>query len=246
MLSVMPVERFYSNSDLLQGSSLSLEGTEFHHLVHVIRMQEGETVELVNGRGFLASAQISQITKKYALLTITNVFFEPAPSYEVILAQAIPRMNRLDFILEKGTELGMTQLWLFPGMKGERRQLTDAQIERMHAVMIAAMKQSGRLYCPQILLKSPLNQWPQPEYKGFFGDVDRSAPIFEHVFKKQKPSVGVVLYIGPESGFSVEEVTKLKEWNTAGVKLHQNILRTDTAALASLALVNHWILPQGT
>jgi 16S rRNA (uracil1498-N3)-methyltransferase len=202
-----------------------------------MRAQVGERVELINGRGYLATALIEQLDKKQALLLIEEITSAPPPSFEIILAQAIPRSPRLDFILEKGTELGMTQLWLFPGQHSEKKELSEHQIERAHAVILAAAKQSGRLYLPTLMLKPPLRQWQRPPFPAFFGDVNPAAPPFAQEWLKNPPKEGVIIVIGPEAGFLSEEVEQLKQLSAHPVKLHQNILRTDTAALAALSLI---------
>lgn len=203
----MPAERFFLDASYSEGLSLYLEGQEFHHLTHVMRGKVGESLELVNGRGELAVAAIQKIEKKQALLHIEKVQREPAPSFEVILAQGMPRLNRLDFILEKGTEFGMTQLWLFPAKFSERKTLTDHQLERMRAITIAAMKQCGRLHLPTIALHPPLEKWVQCPYPSFFGDVSSEAPVFIDSWKHSK---GILFFVGPESGFSEDEEKALR------------------------------------
>lgn len=230
----MPAERFFSTAFFENQGEITLEDQEFHHLAHVMRAKEKDRVELVNGQGQLAFATIKTIGKKRAALTIESVVSEPSPFFQIILAQAIPRGSRLDFILEKGTELGMTELWLFPGKLGERQALTEKHLERMRLLTISAMKQCGRLYLPKISLHPPLSNWNSSlPFPSFFGDVNPDAPVF-----KEKPEKGVIFFIGPESGFHTSEINYLQSVGALGLKLHTNILRTDTAALAALTLVS--------
>ncbi len=238
----MPVERFFVDSQLMQNEELTLSDQEFHHLAHVTRAKVGDIVELVNGRGALASAQVKRIEKKQAILKIEDAVHSLKPSVEVILAQAIPRINRLDFILEKGTELGMSQIWLFPASQSERKELTQHQIERMRTITVSAIKQCGRLYLPEIVLKPPLAQWKKPEQLSFFGDLDPSAPFLNEIWRKEAFIESVLFYIGPESGFTSDEIIKLCALGATGVRLHANILRADTAALAALSILMHQIL----
>ena len=235
----MPAERFFISHPLSETKQLSLEGSEFHHLIHVMRAKEGDSIELVNGVGELATLSIFAIEKKRALLQVETVIFEAKPTFEVILAQAVPRTNRLDFILEKGTELGMTQLWLFSTARSEKKTMTDQQVERMQAVTISAMKQCGRLYLPSITVKQPLSFGEKAQYPIFFGDVDPAAPSLIQAWQTEPPQGGVIFYIGPEGGFTEKETKKILANGGRGVKLHNNILRTDTAALSALSLVHH-------
>lgn len=236
----MPAERYYLESPLEKGSSVILQDTEFHHLVHVMRCKVDDQVEIVNGQGTLAHATISSIDKKKAHLHINEIEQEAPPQFQVILAQAIPRINRLDFILEKGTELGMTEIWLFPGALSERKSLTDHQIERLKAITISAMKQCGRLYLPKITLMPAIPNWITPELPLFFGDVNPGSPIFQTKWNPKEK--GLIFAVGPESGFTTQEIKNLLDKGAAGVTLHRSILRTDTASLAALSLINHWLL----
>lgn len=235
----MPSERYFIDGALHVGE-LALEGQEFHHMAHVMRTAAGDRVELVNGRGALASAVVSSIDKKRALLQIDSIAETKPDPVQIILAQAIPRPNRLDFILEKGTELGMTALWIFPGEKGERHKIGDNQLERMRAVTIAAMKQCGRLFLPEIVLMPLLKQWKKPQYPLFFGDLDPKAPYLSSIWNY--PQEGVIFVTGPESGFSEAETEALRTLNAQGVRLHHNTLRTDTASIAALSLMTHLTL----
>lgn len=231
----MPSDRFFINLSLESNQEVILRESEFHHL-QVMRIKEEEQIELVNGLGCLAQARIQKIEKKQAFLHVTGIYKQEIPLQEVILAQAIPRLNRLDFIIEKGTELGVTKFLLFPGALSERKNLTDHQIERMHQVTIAAMKQCGRLFLPKIEFKPPLEKWDKLQWASYFGDVSENAPLFRDIFKHHE---SVLFFIGPESGFSERERDLLLKLEAKGVKLHENILRTDTAALVALSLITH-------
>lgn len=236
----MPAERYYQDSSLEQGRTIVLDGLEFHHLAHVMRAKIDDQVEIVNGHGYLAYATVQSMDKKKAHLHIESVEFGEPSAFEVVLAQGMPRLNRLDFILEKGTELGMTEIRLFPAALSERKTLTDHQVDRLKAITIAAMKQCGRLYLPKVTICSGVANWPNPEFPLFFGDVDASAPTFQSQWNPKEK--GLIFAIGPESGFTSKEHEKLIELGGKGVMLHRSILRTDTASLAALALINHWLL----
>lgn len=236
----MPVERFFSSSELVPGQQIPLKDREFHHLAHAVKIKEGETVELVNGKGVLATATVIKLGKKEAILNILESVFSPPSSIEVILAQALPRMNRLDNILEKATELGVTQIWVFPGMHSERKQLSDAQMEHMQQIVLSAMKQCGRMHLPSISIKPSLLKWPKMEYAAFFGDVDPLAPSLYQLLSPTEQQSSI-FFIGPESGFSEEETCHLTSLGVKGVKLNSNILRTDTAAIAALSLITHYL-----
>lgn len=237
----MPAERFFLSHPLEVNDEYILMDSEYHHLVNVMRCQLGNSIEVVNGCGVLANADVVSIEKKKAFVKITQRSFEEKQYQPIILAQAIPRISRLDGILEKATELGISELWLFPGERSEKKEINDHQFDRFKTILISAMKQSGRLYLPEIILKEKLQKWEKPSQKLFFGDLSEAVPSFKE-FWKEPPPESLVFFIGPESGFSNIEIEILCRWQAQGVKLNNNILRTDTAAIAAVTLMSHWLL----
>jgi 16S rRNA (uracil1498-N3)-methyltransferase len=231
----MPAERFFAPQQLFIDQQISLSGAELHHLAHVMRLQTGETVEIVNGQGSLAEGVIEQIGKREALVRITKAHQATSGQTNIILVQAIPRLNRLEFILEKGTELGMNELWLFPSERSERKALEERQLERFQAITIAALKQCGRLFLPKIIVKSALDKWSAENVvpQAYYGDLNASSNLSDLY-----GGGDVQIFIGPESGFTEREEKRLRELGVKGVSLHQNILRTDTAALTALAIIS--------
>lgn len=237
----MPNDRFYLDSPLSIGQSVVVSGDEAHHLTRVMRARTGDVVELVNGHGVLAEATVGQIERHACYLDVTHSQVEPPHPFQVILAQAIPRLNRLDTIVEKGTELGMNALWLFPGQSSERQELSDQQQKRLKAIAIAAMKQCGRLYLPEIILKPRLNEWEKLGFPAFYGAVEEEVPLFSTAWAQKTPKRGVFFFVGPEAGFSQAELACLKELGATGVGLHRHTLRTDTAPLVALSLIHQWV-----
>lgn len=236
----MPIERFFINDlDLHLHKEVSLEGQEFHHLAHVFRAKVGDEIELVNGKGALAHAELIQISKQKALLEISSLSQEEKSSHELILYQAIPRLNRLDTILEKATELGVTQICLFPAERSERHTLNENQMERMRSVTIAALKQCGRLYLPSLSLIYPIKEWETAKDTHFlFGDLSPSAPKLSSVLNAQSQQ-NYAFITGPEGGFTKDEEESLRAKGAQGVKLHAHILRTDTASIVALGIISH-------
>ncbi|MBI3901056.1 MAG: 16S rRNA (uracil(1498)-N(3))-methyltransferase [Chlamydiia bacterium] len=213
---------------------LSLEGEEAHHALSVMRKKEGSIVELINGKNVLAKAEIISTTKRSLRLRVISSLSASPPS-SIILCQALIRPNKLDFIMEKGTELGMTELWLFPAERSEKISLSPHQQTRLHALSIAAMKQCGRLDLPTLSLKPPLLQWSSLPYPAYFGETAPHAPPFLSLYKKAS---GVLFFIGPESGFSPHEEEHLRSLHAQGVRLHPHTLRTETAPLVALTLLS--------
>lgn len=229
----MPHERFFIDSLLEEKQLASLDEAESHHLTRVMRARVGDLVELVNGRNQLATATVHQINKKTVQLLIDTVTTVSPALKQTILAQAIPRLPRLEYILEKATELGATEIHLFPGQYSEKTDFTPHQHQRMLQVIISALKQSGRLDLPLIRHLPPLLQWKPQAGTLFFGD-----PTATTSFISSQHPHHLTIVIGPERGFSLQEYSHLTAvLNALPVKLHPNTLRVDTAAIAALAQI---------
>ncbi len=238
----MPANRFYIDRELEGLDVVVIEGKEHHHLVHVTRNKEGDTVELVNGRGDLATAIVDRISKHDVSLKVRCCQHKPPPPFKVILAQALPRTNRMENILEKATEIGVTEFWFFPGERSEKLLKKGNKNERIKAVTISAMKQCGRLHLPKIEIKEPLVNWGDLTFSGYFGDIREKAPPFLSALKHEKKDDGIIFFIGPESGFSEAEIDLLIKKGAQGACLGNHILRTDTAPLVALSIINQWLL----
>ncbi|MBS0615444.1 MAG: 16S rRNA (uracil(1498)-N(3))-methyltransferase [Verrucomicrobia bacterium] len=224
----MPVDRFFYPHSL-KVSAIVLEGDEYHHL-SVMRIRPSEEIEIVNGEGEIAKALVQSMSKNSAELKIISHQLVSPPSYELILAQALTKPSNLEWIVEKGTELGATAFWLFPGDRSEKNSLSENQLKRLEHITISALKQSGRPFLPKIELKKPLQTWTKPKGALLFGSLSPSAPLLS------KPSSPCIFVVGPEKGLSPEEINFLQQSLQAqGVKLHDNTLRAETAALCALS-----------
>ncbi len=224
----MPENRFFSPQPFLEKKIIELEESELHHL-KVMRIKPNESVELVNGKNQLALASLISQDSKKALLRIEKVT-EKRNLSEFILALSFLRQSKLDLILEKATELGITQFFLFPSQNSELDQLSSSKKERMETILISALKQSGRLDLPKIFILKRLSEFKNYNFDFFYGDINGgsfSSPINPPCF-----------FIGPEKGFSADEILALKDsLNAKSVNLSSNILRSETAAICASFLM---------
>lgn len=238
----MPAFRYYIDN-FLDDKEVVLKDLEHQHLLKVMRQREGEQVELVNGKGALATATISSIAKKETRLLIES--FKSFPlKYKITLLQALPLPQHLELIAEKGCELGMTELVLFQGDKSSAH-FSEQKLKRLQMKLIAALKQSGRLYLPTI-------KWiPNLEEVGVeadflcYGDIQNLAPPLFKALPLKNLAESFCFCSGPESGFSQKEADYLQKNKFLGISLHSNVLRAETAPLAFLALMHHYLNLQG-
>ncbi len=226
----MPLDRFYLPAPLKLGSEVFLEETELHHLVHVLRCQVGETIELIDGKGSLAKGSICSIDKKRALLRLDALQKQPASPPQILLGVPLLRPSKLEWIVEKGTELGVDSFLFYPSERGENKEPSAHQFQRLTTLCIAAMKQSGRLFLPHLEKLAHFSDLFKKEASIFYGDPHVSSPSLpEELF----PALFVT---GPESGFSENEYALLKSKGEA-ILLSEHVLRAETAPITAASLL---------
>ena len=225
----MPAKRFFTPSSL-HHETVILSGEELHHL-SVMRLRPQDTLELVNGHGELAQGTLQSLDKTGALIKITSYEQKAPPSPTLILAQALPKFSLLEWIIEKGCELNVSEFWLFPGDNSEKKDLSTQQNIRLNNIIISSLKQCGRLWLPKLLLKAPLKKWQALPGTLLFGDTSPDAPLLTAPLSNP-----ITFCVGPEQGFSSAEEAFLKDSLKAqGTRLHSNTLRTETAGLVALS-----------
>lgn len=226
----MPINRFYDPHLTINTQEGTLEGDEFNHAVRSFRIKEKEKIELINGKGAFAQAIVTNISKKNLIYQVENIHQTPPHLAQTTLILGMPKFNRLEIILEKVTELGCLDIVLFNAERSEKLDLSKNQWQRIELILVAALKQSGRLFLPSISIKPHLETCFESDRIYFFGDLDATQ---KHLIKNQVP-IGFV--IGPESGLSEKEKTLLKTKAT-GILLSDATLRVDTAAIVSVFLM---------
>ncbi len=228
----MPHNRFFTEDLLEKNSLIQIREKELQHLVQVMRAKIGDKVEIVDGKGWLAEGIIASLQKQQASIEITKKEFSKGLESKLILACAVPLMNHLDFILEKGTELGVDEFWLHISSKSQ--SLSKERVPRLQSLIVAALKQSGRLYLPKITFFSSLESIPKNQGSYYFGDLSPKAE-----YPQISSSQNLILFIGPEGGYTEQEIHFIKtHFSALGIKLSENILRAETAALAGAVLLS--------
>lgn len=238
----MPHNRYYLDTIFQEDEKVVIAGDEYHHLSRVLRAGRGDTVELVNGKGLLAQASLLELKKQEAELRIIQVIEESREKTPLVLVQGLTRMNHLEWIIEKGTELDATAFWLFPGILSEKDRLSENQASRLRSIAIAAMKQCGRLDLPSIEEKPPLLKWAPLQGTLLFGDLAKKTPYLWEL-PLEKPLLSpIFLFIGPESGLDSRESDFLQASLSARpIRLHSNVLRAETAAITALSLIQQYL-----
>ena len=240
----MRIPRIYTSSEQpwTVGNAITLAEDAAHHVGKVLRMTVGQQLQLFNGDGNNYLAALTLVSKKEVQAEIQAV--QPNPSESAVsihLGQGISRGDRMDFVLQKSVELGVTKITpLFTercGVKlsGERLEKKRQQWQK---IVIAACEQSGRSSIPEVCLPLSLAQWCDQLTAGLRLTLD---PYATTPLAQLNPTAttDVSLLIGPEGGLTETEVGVAQAYKFQPVKLGPRILRTETAALAAITVIQY-------
>ena len=228
-------DRFYINCPLAPGMVV-IEGAEAHHLSAVCRLRPGDAVHLFNGDGREYSAEVSEVGKRNVMLEVRAV---AAPVREwpfpLEIAAPLPKGDRAQFLIEKLTELGVTA---FTPLQTARSVVHPGETKRnkLERYVIEASKQCGRNVLMTIGLLTTWKNFVQRE-----GLPERrlvAHPGEPAILTGREASAGAAAAVGPEGGFTDEEVDQARAAGWATTSLGPRILRVETAAMAMALLAS--------
>jgi 16S rRNA (uracil1498-N3)-methyltransferase len=214
-----------------------LNEEESKHAVRVLRLEVGAEVQLIDGRGGLYTAQIKDAHPKRTILQITNVVtgFSKRNHYLHIAIAPTKNLDRLEWFLEKATEIGIDEISLIICQRSERK---EAKTERLNKIITAAIKQSLKAYHPVLNEVIAFNKFISQPFDGqkFIAHCEDSEKI-NLKDELQKQGRYLVL-IGPEGDFSPAEINTALDNGYKALTLGDSRLRTETAALEACFEVN--------
>src|SRR5690554_1557254 len=231
----MRIPRIYHAEALSLGSEIELNDDAANHVGRVLRLREGAELALFCGNNMLYQATICAASKKNVSVKITAETPANRESPLAIhLAQGISRGERMDFVLQKSVELGVTSITpLFTErctvkLQGERLAKKREQWQR---IVISACEQSGRNLVPEVRPALTLTQWLE---LAPLGQRLMLEPTAKQSLAGLTAQQTFEVLIGPEGGFSAQEVSLCEQFNCQGIQMGPRILRTETAALAAI------------
>lgn len=222
--------RIFYDGDLRQ-EEVSITGEELHHAARVVRVREGEEVELLDGRGSAVAGEVVAASRDAIRVRITG----PAPSREsplrITLAMAIIQLEKFELVLQKATELGVTALIPLITERVEvRPERYRGKTERWEKIVFEAVKQSGRSVLPSLEQPVAFEDVVRRAGVKFFFDADSTPgdpPSFE----------AATLLVGPEGGWARAEIEKAREERCVFQRLGPRRLRAETAAIAAAGII---------
>ncbi len=235
---------FYVSPSHISNNIATITGSEHHHLRNVLRTKPGEIVRIIDGKGNVYTGQILKThdTRVSSEARILSREFHAVLSPKLTLFQGLPKSDKMELILQKTTELGVTRI---VPLHSERALQTPSQnrYERWHRVLISATKQSERAWLPELCTAQEFNATLTHLDKFSLclllsphRDKESHVQHIQRVLRERPRPTSVALFVGPEGGFTNQEVTSAVESGGTLVTFGRNILRTETAAIVAVAV----------
>ena len=233
----MPVPYFYEPHLLSGNTNFTLSEVSSKHCVQVLRMQEGDRIDLTNGQGYLFEASITAAHKKNTLVTILAEKKFEAPTQSLTLGIALLKnVTRLEWLIEKATEMGVT---VIVPMICERTLFEKFKLDRMQNIIQSAMIQSQQTWLPQLNAPIPFKE-VIAQQKNAQKLIAHCEPGNKMDIKKVKAAQDCLLLIGPEGDFSKPEIELALQNGYKAIHLGPTRLRTETAGLFALSVLKNF------
>lgn len=239
------MQRFFVPPEALQTEPVRLGGDVAHQIARVLRLAPDDEIILLDNTGAAYLARLLTVTPRESTATIVDVV-TPVPEWDVrlFLYQAVPRGKKIEWVLQKGTELGVN---VFVPMISARCQglapndFGDAKLTRWRRIVAEAAEQSERAQLPAVQPAVPFATAVHLAAQADLAIVatlhDTARPLREVLGGLGQAPASVALLIGPEGGFSPEEVALATRAGVTPVSLGPRVLRTETAALVAFSAI---------
>lgn len=236
------MERFYAPDLLSTSETIELSPDESHHIIRVFRKHAGETVAIANGNGLMATATITGQSRKTVQCSIQSVEQISRPEPALQIAISCIRPNRMDWAIEKLTELGVAAI---QPLICEHTSVRHFKIDHSRKIAVSAMKQSGIAWLPELREPLTFSDWlaagnSRENDLRMLAHLDRESQPVGQFCRDSAQKISIA--IGPEGGFSANEIAAADAANFRFAKLDNAILRAETAAIVAATQIKSLIL----
>jgi len=238
----MRLTRLHVDLDLRPGAEIDLPSAQARHAVQVLRLERDAPLVLFNGDGHDYSARLVEPGRdRVRVLVESRGDPEPESRLDIHLALGISKGERMDFAIQKAVELGVNRITPLFTRRAQVRldgARLDKRLEHWQGVVVAACEQSGRRRLPTLEPAGGLEVWLETAHGDGFAGGLLLDPLAERALPAlPAPESGLTLLIGPEGGLDPREREAARRHGFQGVRLGPRILRTETAPLAAIAVI---------
>lgn len=228
--------------NLQEKVSIQITGPEFRHIVKSFRHREGDVIQIFDGRGTVAKAKIQHIFKDKLQITIIEKQVFEQHRQKIFLYQGVIKIDKFELVLEKTTELGVDVIIpvMFDRSSVEKDKF-EKKFERFKQIIIEAAKQSHRMYLPELESVKELKDAVVSQKEECVNIVlyKNGTTSFSKMIDKIKNCNVIKIFVGPEGDFTEKELNLFSTVeNVYFVNLGNNILRSETAGILTVGIVN--------
>jgi 16S rRNA (uracil1498-N3)-methyltransferase len=232
--------------DEVRSGRAEISGDDARHLTRVLRVEAGQRYEISDNRNVYL-AEIDTARKEHVTFRTLEKLASPAPTVRLVLCAALIKFDHFEWMIEKATELGVSEIVPVETIRSERglERAAHKRVERWRRIALEASQQSRRAFLPEVSepesLRDVLNR--EASYKFALDENPAARSLNAALPSARDPQDTVAMLIGPEGGWTDEERAQFTAAGWAPVSLGPLVLRAETAALAALAIVNSaWLL----
>lgn len=247
------ITNFYTRPENIRQETLTIDGDEAKHILSVMRYRTGDTISVVDGCGVRYNVLIEK-TSQASLQgkILSRIRNENEPISYITLAQAICRQERMDFLVEKATEIGVSSIIPILTDRGlvkiSATSKGKSKTDRWRRIAIASMKQSLRTVLPEIenitTFQNLLSRIGSYDLC-LIASLEKGSKSIKDCEELKRKLRKILLIVGPEAGFTQEELSKAKLQGAIPITLGTRRLRTETAGIIFLSLVLHQMYELG-
>lgn len=235
----MSVPRFYCPPPLSCGAHFELPPEAAHHASRVLRLRVGDAVQIFDGQGNALDATLHAINGKRVLLgNLQTCMVAPPADLRIVLAQAMCGSEKMDWVVQKATELGVAEIFPVQAQRSVARlaaSRADKRARHWHNIAVAACEQCGRNDLPQLNVPQSLQEWLVSMHTDRGGKFILLPGGAGGLQEQLRPQGCATLLVGPEGGFTADEANIAQQAGFVPILLGPRVLRTETAAMAGIA-----------
>jgi 16S rRNA (uracil1498-N3)-methyltransferase len=232
------VIRLFLPREKLSSEQIIINGKDARYLSSVLRVRPGEPITIFDGQGNRYICNISEIHKKEVLVEkIKKEIYSTESPVSIVLAQGIPKGDKMDFIVQKSTELGVKKI--IPLITERSQVRYTAKGERWRKIAVSASQQSGREKIPDVDESLSIKEFLSRNQKGIIFSEEEKKQSLKKALKDFEKSPTITLLIGTEGGFSHNELALAIDSGFISASLGPRIFRTETAAIAAVSIIQY-------
>ena len=222
------MDLFYSKFNA-NNKLITINETDSKHITRSFRKNIGDQIRITNGRGLLCEAEILEKGKNIKVKVVSSILHEPDKLSIHVAISPLKNISRFEWFVEKATELGINQITPITSRYSEKKKINTERLER---IITSSIKQSNQFFIPKINPIIPFSSFVlNNDEEKIMANLKTNNTLKKELFSTNS----ICILIGPEGGFSDEEINLARENNIKEITLGNNRLRSETAAIYTIS-----------